>query len=170
MDYFLGGEFWSYGSSVLKYQGTDEEGRLNPATYVFPKIAKCIFHKYGASGLTVRYDSICALPLNILNAKIYTFLWFWFVVLLSLTSAWFIFTISIITSSKFRTYVLGKRFGHIDHKILAQIDRRCGIGDWFLFCMLAENLDSIIFRDVMEQLVDTLGKHNSSMMQLTEHL
>jgi hypothetical protein len=65
---------------------------------------------------------------------------------------------------------LGKRFGHFDRKILAQIDRQCGVGDWFLFCMLGENLDSIIFRDVMEHLVDRLGKDNSSMMQLTEQL
>jgi hypothetical protein len=170
MNYFLGGEFWSYGPSVLSFMATDDEGRLDPTTYVFPKVAKCIFYKYGASGLPQRHDSICILPLNALNGKIYTFLWFWFFVLLILTSGWFIFMISIIKNSKFRTYVLRKRFGLIDHNIITQIGRCCGIGDWFLFCMLRENLDSRIFRDVMEHLADRLGKHNSSMMQLTENL
>jgi hypothetical protein len=96
MDYFLGGEFWSYGRSVLNFMTTDDEGRADPALYVFPRIAQCIVYKHGASGLPQRYSSICALPLNILNGKIYTFLWFWFLVLLTLTSAWFIFTISFI--------------------------------------------------------------------------
>ncbi|PNF15700.1 Innexin shaking-B [Cryptotermes secundus] len=170
MDHFLGGEFWSYGSRVLSFMASDDEGREDPMTYVFPKTVKCTFHNIGASGTLVRYDSLCVLPLNALNGKIYTFLWFWLIVLLIFTSVWFIFTISIITSSKFRIYVLRKRFGHIDHGVLAQIDRRCGIGDWFLFCMLGENLDSRIFRDVMEHLVDIIGKRNGSMMQLTEHL
>jgi hypothetical protein len=170
MDYFLGGEFWSYGPRVVNSMATDDEGKMDPTAYVFPKMVKCTFYKYGASGATVRYDTVCVLPLNVFNGKIYTFLWFWFVVLLILTSAWLLFAISIITRSKFRIYVLGKRFRHIDRNIFAQIERRCGIGDWFLFCMLAENLDSRIFRDVMEQLVDRLGKHDSSMMQLTEDL
>lgn len=170
MDHFLGGEFWSYGPRVLSFMATDDEGTQDPTAYVFPKMVKCTFHKYGPSGLTIRYDSLCVLPLNVFNAKIYMFLWFWFVVLLTLTSAWLVFTISIITRSKFRIYVLGKRFQHTDRNITAQIERHCGIGDWFLFCMLAENLDSTIFRDVMEQLLDRLGKHDSSMMQLTEEL
>jgi hypothetical protein len=170
MDYFLGGQFWSYGARVLSFMETDDEGKIDPTAYVFPKMVKCIFYMYGASGATLRYDSICVLPLNVFNGKIYTFLWFWFLVLLVLTSLWFLFTISVIKSPKFRMYVLGKRFGNIDRNIIAQIERSCGIGDWFLFCMLAENLDSRIFRDVVEHLVDRLGKHDSSMMQLTEDL
>lgn len=52
--------------------------------YVFPRITKCIFHKYGASGSIQKHDSLCVLPLNIVNEKTYIFIWFWFIILLIL--------------------------------------------------------------------------------------
>jgi hypothetical protein len=168
MDHFLGGEFWSYGPRVLNFHASDEGSGPDPALYVFPRMVKCTYRTFGASGTVVRYDSLCVLPLNIFNARIYMFLWFWFVVLLCVTAAWLTLTVSMIRSSKLRVYVLGKRFGRIQRNIIAQMEFHCGTGDWFLFYMLGENLDSIIFRDVMEDLVDRLVKHNSSTMQLTE--
>ena len=45
------------------------------------QITKCTFHKFGASGSVQKFDGICVLPLNIINEKIYVFLWFWFVLL-----------------------------------------------------------------------------------------
>jgi hypothetical protein len=168
MNSFLGGEFWSYGPRVLSFMASDDGSTLDPREYVFPKTVKCFFHKYGASGALARYDSTCVLTLNIFNGKFYTFLWFWFILLLILTLAWFTFAISMIRSSKVRIYILGKRFGRIERKIIAQIEPHCGIGDWFLFCMLGENLDSKIFRDVMEKLFDRLGNRNGSMVELTE--
>jgi hypothetical protein len=168
MNYFLGGEFWSYGPRVLGFMASDDGDTLNPKGYVFPKTVKCIFTKYGASGAVVRYDTMCVLPLNIFNGRFYAFLWFWFLLLLILTLAWLMFAISMIRSSKFRIYILRKRFGRIGRKTIARIEHHCGLGDWFLFCMLGENLDSSIFRDVMENLLDRLGKQNSSMVELTE--
>jgi hypothetical protein len=170
MNSFLGEDFWSYGPRFVSFMTADEEGSVDPTTHMFPKMVKCTFHKYGASGALHRYDTVCVLPLNALYGWFYAFLWFWFIVLFGLTSAWFIFMVSIIRSTKLRTYVLGKRFGHLERNAIAQMDRHCGIGDWFLFCMLAENLDSRIFRDVMNQIFHRLGTHRNSMIQVTEDL
>jgi hypothetical protein len=168
MDHFLDGHFWSYGPRLLSYTATDDVDGLDPSVYVFPKMVKCIFHKYGPSGATVRYDSICVLPLNILNGKIYAFLWFWLIILLTLTSAWLIIAVIVIRSSKFRIYALGKCFEHVNRNVISQIERHCGICDWLLLYMLDKNLDSRIFRDVMEDLADRLGKNNSSTIELTQ--
>ena len=43
------------------------------------QVTKCTFHKYGASGTVTKHDGLCILALNIINEKIYCFLWFWFV-------------------------------------------------------------------------------------------
>ena len=45
------------------------------------QITKCTFHKFGSSGSVQKFDGICVLPLNIINEKIYVFLWFWFLLL-----------------------------------------------------------------------------------------
>jgi hypothetical protein len=44
-------------------------------------MTKCIFHKYGGSGTIQRFDALCVLSMNIVNEKIYIFLWFWFIIL-----------------------------------------------------------------------------------------
>ena len=43
------------------------------------QVTKCTFHKYGPSGTIQTIDGLCILPLNIINEKIYVFLWFWFI-------------------------------------------------------------------------------------------
>jgi len=50
MDYFLGGEFTTYGSEVIAMAQKSHEDRYDPMARVFPKMAKCTFHKSGPSG------------------------------------------------------------------------------------------------------------------------
>merc|ERR1712062_947722 len=78
-DRFLGYTFMTYGSDVFAMTFGDPEGRSDPMNMVFPKVTKCTFHKYGPSGTVTRHDGLCILALNIINEKIYVFLWFWFV-------------------------------------------------------------------------------------------
>ena len=49
-------------------------------------MTKCTFHKFGPSGTVQAFDGLCVLPLNIINEKIYVFLWFWFVTLAFITA------------------------------------------------------------------------------------
>ena len=84
-DCFLGYEFSKYGIYAASFVEMEEEGRTDPMSRVFPRVTKCTFHKYGPSGNIQRHDAQCVLPINILNEKIYVFLWFWFVILTVLT-------------------------------------------------------------------------------------
>ena len=92
-DKFLGGEFRKYGSEVLNFVDMEPEDRVDPMSRVFPKMTKCIFHKYGGSGTIQRFDALCVLGMNILNEKIYIFLWFWFIVLAVLTGCNVVFRV-----------------------------------------------------------------------------
>ena len=75
-DSFLGNEFTQYGVEVLSFINADDpETRIDPMNRVFPKVTKCDFRKIGPSGNIIRYDVMCVLALNILNEKIYVFLW-----------------------------------------------------------------------------------------------
>lgn len=42
--------------SVLTYSDTPQDQRIDPMVYVFPRVTKCIFHKYGASGSIQKHD------------------------------------------------------------------------------------------------------------------
>lgn len=135
-----------------------------------------------------RHDAICILPLNVVNEKIYIFLWFWFILLFILTSLTLVYRIIIIFSPRMRVYLLRLRFRWVHHsRLLALrtrsrplittcivaffseryrlvrrdaieiIVRRSKMGDWFLLYMLGENIDTVIFRDIMQELSNRLS-------------
>merc|ERR1719394_443689 len=51
----------------------DQEDRIDPMVYIFPRLTKYTFHKFGTSGELEKHDALCILPLNIFNEKIYLF-------------------------------------------------------------------------------------------------
>lgn len=83
MNKFFGGEFFMYGLQVIGMTSIHQDNRLDPMVYIFPKVTKCTFHKYGPSGTIQIHDSLCILPLNMINEKTYIFLWFWYLLLLA---------------------------------------------------------------------------------------
>ena len=50
MDRFLGGTFLTFGIEVISFALRDEEDRVDPVIYIFPRMTKCTFHKFGTSG------------------------------------------------------------------------------------------------------------------------
>ncbi len=85
-DAFLGGEFTKYGVEVISFSSANPEDRVDPMSRVFPKMTKCIFHMFGASGTIQRMDALCVLGMNVMSEKIYIFLWFWFILLAIITA------------------------------------------------------------------------------------
>lgn len=51
--------------------------RHDPMEQVFPKVTGCTYHQFGADGDAEEHTTLCVMPLNILNEKIFIFLWFW---------------------------------------------------------------------------------------------
>ena len=84
-DKFLGYSFSEYGLDVLSWPDQDPELRMDPMSRVFPRITKCRFEKFGGSGTIQNFDALCVLGMNIINEKIFVFLWFWFIVLAIIT-------------------------------------------------------------------------------------
>merc|ERR1711953_1214040 len=74
MDRFFDGAFLTFGLEVIAFAEQDQEDRLDPLIYVFPRMTKCTFHKFGSSGEVEKHDALCLLPLNIVNEKVYIFL------------------------------------------------------------------------------------------------
>nr|CAD7568996.1 unnamed protein product [Timema californicum] len=157
MNRFFDGAFLTFGIDVISFVESDQEDRVDPMIYIFPRMTKCTFYKYGVSGEVERLDAVCILPLNVVNEKIYIFLWFWFLILFVLTSGCILYRIIIILSPRMRVYLLRLRFRLIRRDAIDVIVCKSKMGDWFLIYMLGENVDSLIFRDVMHELAARLG-------------
>ena len=80
MDRFFDGTFLTFGIEVLSFAERDQEDRIDPMVfnavsrktvqifkqvYIFPRMTKCTFNKFGSSGEIEKHDAMCVLPLNI---------------------------------------------------------------------------------------------------------
>lgn len=162
MDKFLGYEFSTYGLSVLGYSEMDAGSRPDPMAVVFPKVSKCTFHKYGPSGTVERHDGLCVLPLNIINEKIYIFLWFWFILIASITGLFLLYRLAVLMGAGIRTAMIQARSGRVSREKISDIVSEPGltyfqqVGDFFLLYLIAKNIDEVAMKELIIELHSTL--------------
>lgn len=152
MNKFFDGEFLSYGWRVMNFSQQIQEERFDPMVYVFPRVTKCIFHKYGASGSIQKHDSLCILPLNIVNEKTYIFIWFWFMILATMLTILVLYRISIVLCLRLRPRLLNARNRGIPIEVCRSLCRKIDLGDWWVLMMLGRNMDAMIYREVICEL------------------
>ena len=81
--YLIGDKFHLYGYELAQFvQGSMmdsvEQGANTPMSFVFPRMVKCTFYKYGYSSSPQLINGVCVLPINLANERVYCFLWFWY--------------------------------------------------------------------------------------------
>ncbi|XP_067136974.1 innexin inx2-like [Centruroides vittatus] len=164
MDKFLGGEFTSYGTKVLQFTEWDHSVRYDPMIRVFPRLTKCTFHRYGSSGDVQRHDAMCILPVNIVNEKIYVFLWFWFIIITTLSCYILIYHIVLYFMPYFRYIVLKGKARMSSSQHIDIIAQKCKMGDWFIIELLAKNMDPINFRDLVADLAKKIERKSAEIV------
>lgn len=152
MNKFFDGEFLSYGLRVMAFSEEVQEDRVDPMVYIFPRVTKCTFHKYGASGTIQKHDSLCILPLNIVNEKTYIFIWFWFMILLTMLSLLVLYRALIICCPGVRPRLLRARNRMVPREVAEAVVRKTDVGDWWVLYMLARNMDPLIYREMVTEL------------------
>jgi len=170
IDFFLGGEFMTYGSDVLNYTGMESEDRPDPMKTVFPKVTKCTFHKYGASGTIEKKDGLCVLPLNIINEKIFIFVWFWMILLAVVTGMFVVYRFVTLIGSKMRTNLIvwhgGRTTKSSDVEAILEpqsLNWFEQIGDWLLLHFIVKNLNVLLVNDLLRHLhKDTEGNNSNT--------
>jgi len=162
-DRFLGRQFSTYGLDVLSVTVGDPEGRTDPMNAVFPKMTKCTFHKYGPSGTITTHDGLCILALNIINEKIYVFLWFWFLAVALFSFTALLYRVIILTSLGARVRVIMNKSHHrVDKKLVEDILRLPHhnwldqVGDYWVMYLLCKNLPPVAMKELLEELKPVL--------------
>lgn len=161
-DKFLGGTFLTYGSEVINFSNMNQENRTDPMIKVFPRITKCSFHKYGASGSIQEHDAMCVLALNILNEKIYIFLWFWFIILAVLSGLALVYSTAVVLLPTTRETILRRRFRFGTPQGVDAIIRKTQVGDFLLLHLLGQNMNLMVFGEILDELVRRLNYGSNS--------
>nr|CAD7196344.1 unnamed protein product [Timema douglasi] len=157
MQKFLGGSFLNLGLEVM-YPDEDVD-RLD---VVFPKMTKCTFHKFGATGSIMNHDALCVMPLNAVNEKIYVFLWFWMVFVGVMTAGgllWRVLTLCLHSRWEGFTAALLKmtNSGVLDHRSLQKVVKVMTFSDWMLLRYIAKNIHGIAFKEMFDGFCEELG-------------
>jgi len=169
IDYFLDNEFATYGTDVLNYTGLEPEDRPDPMARVFPKVTKCTFHKYGPSGTVEKKDGLCVLPLNIINEKIFIFIWFWLVFVAVVTGVFLVYRLFTLLAPHLRVFLITVHGGRsckrsdveaiLDPSSLSWFEK---IGDWFLLQLVCKNLNVLLVNDLIRHLHKAEEGNNSN--------
>ena len=152
VNFFLGGVFMTYGTDVINFMSMEDADRSDPMMEVFPRVTKCTFHKYGASGTIQKLDALCVLGLNIINEKIYITLWFWFVILALITALYSVYVVALISMPGLRRNLVIRKAKQSNRDHARHLVEKADIGDWFLIFLISRNLDSTMYNIFIEEI------------------
>jgi len=162
VDIFLGGEFSTYGVRAINFLDADPEKRIDPMSVVFPRVTKCTYFKYGPSGTIQNHDAMCVLPVNIVNEKIYVFIWFWLVLMSALSVFSVIYHIFTMVTPSVTKMILRSRSLHQSDLPLEEMGRHFELGDWKLLYLLSANMEPLVFGEFIRELYKAMKDANDN--------
>lgn len=157
MNYFLNMNFKDYGWQVLEFRNWNYAKLTDPMTKAFPKMAKCKYYDFGSSGSPQIIDHLCVLPYNVLNEKVYLFLWAWFQILIIFNLLNLFSRFLLAFWFKLRSNYILKEID-VEKEVLCKVLKRLSIGEWYILRVLSLNLDSNLFEKILFGLRDALYK------------
>ncbi|KAK5641194.1 hypothetical protein RI129_009741 [Pyrocoelia pectoralis] len=143
MDWFLNYQFSDYGISLMTTNAFETMNR------VFPKLTKCTYGKFGPTGTVETRDALCVLPINVVNEKLFIFLWLWFYVLSLLSVLALFYRMLILFIPNFRLYLLMAQARYISRNHAEAIVKRLTYGDYFILYQMGKNLNPLIYKDLI---------------------
>lgn len=125
---------------------------------VFPKVTKCTFHTYGPSGSKVKLDSLCVLPLNIVNEKLFVILWFWFIILSGISLLVLLYRFVLVLCPKARVLLLKGQLRYGNDRTVEVVVREISYGDFFVLYYVGKNLNPMVYRELVKGVYDGLTR------------
>lgn len=149
---FLHGEFLTYGSRALAYLRSDVWDDVNPMIKAFPRLTKCTFHRYGPTGGVQLHDAMCVLPLNILNEKIFIFIWVWFIILALLSGLAVVYRVICMFSPQARKALIRAVGSLTPPYVIKGVLHDLRFDDWFMLYLIGNNMDNLHYTEIMIRL------------------
>lgn len=167
LDSIFNNHFITYGLDSLQFhfvdsdtyglRGTDDRSEFsthselnNPANLLFPKATACTLEFLSQGGLkTDIRQYLCILPLNIFNDKFYLILWFWFLILMTVTLVQIIFDLVYLTVPILQRYLFDKKFGPYLSK---EKRRRMSLSELFLLDLIGSNSQKYAFAALLKKI------------------
>lgn len=149
MDQLLNGAFLTYGIDIL-YR--DEAMEL-----LFPKVTACELQFFSESGAVEKDSTLCVLPLNIFNQKLFVGMWFWFFFLALCSVLKIVFLGIAMSARRFRVFLLRWRCGFLHDKPAILVAEKVSVPQWYRLFVLSAQVDVDVFQKVVVSLARKFG-------------
>ena len=127
---------------------------------IFPTIVGCEMADFvGPSGLPEHKQTVCMLTVNNVNEKIFVFLWCLFLAMAACSGLLLIYRILTIVIPSFRTFLLKKSADLIPETKTEKLMQHCHFGDWFILHKLSQNMDFLLFNELICELSPLVETH-----------
>merc|ERR1712110_1012922 len=99
---------------------------------------------------------------NVISEKIYIFLWFWFILLASITGMFLLYRLGVLFGAGIRTAMIQARSGRVSRDKISDILSEPGlnyfqqVGDFFLLYLIAKNMDEVGMKELITELHSVL--------------
>lgn len=155
--------FWShYVKALAAVPAYNWLNWTRVTTHIFPKIAKCQLMKFGASGTLEYRDNLCLLPLNVLNEKIFLFLWVWFIFMAVLACLKVLYRLCLIFHSGLRFLLVHAQSRFMTKSSLKSALSGFSCGDWFLLMRVSNNISPEQFSELLDILYEKQSKSDKA--------
>lgn len=146
--------FWSqYYHAIKALFPFNYDAFVEHTAKIFPRMAKCEFYNYGVSGSSQKFDALCLLPLNILNEKIFAFLFFWLILMFCVTAVSVMWSLVVGTFTSVRLMILkAQSSSKVTFAQLRQATNNGAMGDFFVLHLLGKNVNEYVFDDLLVEL------------------
>lgn len=167
---FIFAGFWnSYRPAMQALFALDMNSWTSYNSLVFPKLAKCDFHYIGPSGTKQTLDALCLLPQNIVNEKIFAFLWLWFIALAVISGVHICYRLAQCCCQSVRFQLLYSTLQPVSYNRVKRVVRESNVGHWFFLYQMARNMNKGVMRDIVKDLAKIGQERNLSRQNLEEH-
>jgi hypothetical protein len=158
IDSFLGGKFATYGSDVISYWIDSNNVKEDPMCSTFPTLVSCEYYLGGTNGKLDVRNTICILSQNIINEKIYLFLWFWIMALFGVSTVMVAYRFCTIFVPPFRRYELMYRARKGNSRTIESVGKRISLSQWFILSQIGRNSKSRDFNNFLSHLKPLLPR------------
>lgn len=152
MNRFIGEGFQLYGIYVLFMDHNDMEKRIGQ---LFPMRTICTFERYGLTGAKEELEGICYLTHNLLNEKIYGFLWFWMHFVAAISILVIIYRTATLCICSYRCFMLRVLSHPNDADEIREVYKKLQIGDWLLLLLLEQNVNSQVYKALISRVAES---------------
>ncbi|XP_076062716.1 innexin inx3-like [Oratosquilla oratoria] len=154
MDVIARQTFSEYGHKVVSLI-IDRSDFEDEFYEIFPRMMRCAYISFMSNGDLSIENMLCTLPQNALTEKVFICVWVWFVAVATITAAQVVFKILLYMSSAMRSGMIASYGKLTVSGDVKNTLRKMAFGDIFFLELLARNLDTVTFRDVLMQVCDS---------------